>query len=80
MSTTVHVEGVTYTRIEALAKLELSSKTTLVKYCKTLGIPRGLHFFTEEEFKQMQSLRQWRERGGRFDDFCLTDKIKTSFA
>lgn len=74
MSTQFHVTGMTYTRAEALAKLELSSKTTLVKYCKTLDIPRGLLFFTEEEFKQMQSLRKWRERGGRFDDFALNSQ------
>jgi hypothetical protein len=71
MSTTVQVSNITYSRVEAREKLALRSPTTLVKYCKILGIPRGLHYFTEQEFGQMQALKQWRDRGGRFNDFTL---------
>lgn len=74
MSTTLQIPGTTYTREKTLTKLGLRSRTTLVKYCQTLGIPKGLHYFTEQEFEQMKVLKNWRDRGGRFADFALTLK------
>jgi hypothetical protein len=57
------------TRAEALKKLGLNSRTTLTNYCNALGIPHGLHSFTDEEFQHLIDLRAWRLRGGRISDF-----------
>ena len=58
-------------RANAMQRLEIKSKTTLTKYCFTVGIEAGLYYFTEEEFSKLQQIRAWRLRGGLYRDFVL---------
>lgn len=58
-----------YTRAETMKALGICSRTTLNDYCNKLGILRGLRYFTQEEFEQLQELRVWCERGGRKADY-----------
>jgi hypothetical protein len=77
----IHVQVATgHTRAEALKKLGLSSRTTLTNYCNVLSIPHGLHRFTAEEFEKLTALREWRLRGGRISDFCLSNPSQEKYA
>lgn len=62
-------------RAIAAAKLGIS-RTTLTNYCNLLGIAPGIHYFTAEEFQQLQALRAWCKRGGRKGDFIKNIKNK----
>lgn len=66
-------------RAVAIAKLSIS-RTTLTDYCNLLGIPPGIHYFTAEEFQQLQELRAWCKRGGRKGDFLKNIKNKRAIA
>ena len=67
-------------RAAAIAKLDIRSRTTLTDYCNLLGIPPGVHYFTAEEFQQLQELRFWCKRGGRKGDFLKNIKDKRVIA
>lgn len=64
-----HITERTYTRKETLDAFGLKSKATLTKYCKVLGIPLGLFYFTEVEYRKLELLHKWRLRGGRYRDY-----------
>lgn len=61
-------------RAAAIAKLGISSRTTLTDYCNLLGIPPGVHYFTSEEFQKLQGLRAWCKRGGRKSDYLRSKR------
>jgi hypothetical protein len=61
-------------RATAIAKLGIRSRTTLTDYCNLLGIPPGVHYFTTEEFQQLQRLRAWCKRGGRKGDYLRSKR------
>lgn len=63
-------------RTVAITKLGIRSRTTLTDYCNLLGIEPGIHYFTAEEFQQLQELRFWCKRGGRKGDFLKNIKNK----
>ena len=67
-------------RTAAITKLDIRSRTTLTDYCNLLGILPGIHYFTAEEFQQLQELRAWCKRGGRKVDFLKNIKEKRVIA
>lgn len=75
MSNSLRAAGIinkqtTITRQQAMLKLGIRSRTTLTDGGNRLGLVRGLHYFTQEDFTQLQALRTWCERGGRKDDYA----------
>ena len=67
-------------RAAVIAKLGIRSRTTLTDYCNLLGIAPGIHYFTAEEFQQLQELRGWCKRGDRKGDFLKNIKNKRAIA
>jgi hypothetical protein len=60
-------KGNIYTRKQAMQALGIKSNTTLLNYCKTLRIDKGLFYFTQDEFDRLTELRRCRLRGRNID-------------
>lgn len=58
-----------YSRAYTMVALGIRSRSTLTDYCNLIGIPPGVHDFTQEEFDQLKELRAWCKRGRRKGDY-----------
>jgi hypothetical protein len=50
-------------------KTQIQSPTTLNSYCRWLGIPPGLRYFSQKQYDLLIDLWNWCRKGGRYLDY-----------